>query len=319
VVAYRSFRNGDPPQLLQLWHACGLGRGAAEGFTCDAFDLLVFSPQYFDPQGLIVAVDDQRQIIGFVHAGFGCDLSGGDIDLTAGVICMVMVHPQHRRQGIGCELIRRAEEYLRSRGTTEIQAGSAEPRDPFYLVLYGGAEPAGFLESDSLARPFLTALGYQPARERWIFHKDLTDPNEAVDFKVVMNRRQMQLALTDEPPLLSPWWVTRYGRLDSIRFVEVPRTGGAPVAEVTIFGLDLYAEKWQERPAALTGLFVAPELRGKGYAKTMLLDVFRRLREESITIAEIHCEGGDEPAVKLLKGVGCRQIDTGIIYRKPAV
>ena len=315
MFAYRSFRNGDPPHLLKLWHACGLGRGAAHGFTCDALDLLVFSPQYFDPHGLIVATDN-GQIIGFVHAGFGCDPSGGDIDTSAGVICVVMVHPAYRRRGIGRELIQRAEVYLRGRGTTEIQAGCAEPRDPFYLVLYGGSEPAGFLQSDPLAAPFITALGYQPVRERWVFQKDLSDRNEAVDFKVVMNRRHLQLALTDDPPMLSPWWVTRYGRLDSIRFVEVPRTAGAPVAEVTIYGLDLYADKWQERPAGMTRLFVSPELRGKGYAKTMLLDVFRRLREESITSAEIHCEGGDIPAVKLLKGVGCQQIDTGIIYRK---
>ena len=167
VISYRHFRNGDPPQLLQLWHSCGLGRGAAFGITCDALDLLVFSVQYFDPRGLFVALDGER-VVGFAHAGFGSNDTGSDISPQLGVICAVMVHPDYRRQGIGRQLIANAEEYLRAAGTIQPQAGSTPARDPFYRLLYGGVEAAGFLESDPLAAPFFTALGYAPHERRFV-------------------------------------------------------------------------------------------------------------------------------------------------------
>src|SRR5690606_11483482 len=124
--------NSDPPHLRRIWHTSELGRGAAIGFDADIFESVVFSQPYFDPKGLIVAEDAGRPI-GFLHAGFGADATQSTIDPTTGTICMVMVDPAYRRQGIGRELVGRGEEYVRAAGTTVIQAGPAAPRDPFYF------------------------------------------------------------------------------------------------------------------------------------------------------------------------------------------
>ena len=120
MIEYRPFRNSDPPQLVRLWHESGLGRGAAHGFNYEAFDRLLFGQHYFDRAGLIVACDGTL-IVGFVHAGFRGDASGGWIDRTEGAICVVVVHPTFRRHGIGRELLARGEAYLRQLGATSIQ------------------------------------------------------------------------------------------------------------------------------------------------------------------------------------------------------
>lgn len=315
LIQYRHFRNADPPQLLRLWHEAGLGRGAAFGITCDALDLLVFSTQHFDPRGLIVALDDNR-LVGFVHAGFGSNDTGSGVSPQAGVISVVMVHPTYRRRGIGRELVKRAEDYLQAAGTWNIQAGQSPSRDPFYTFLYGGSESPGFLESDPLAAPFFTALGYEP-REKWlVYHRELVGRTDVIDNRVIVNRRTLQLQMTEKLRTLAPWWVTRLGQLDSIRFQEVPKRGGTPVAEVTCFALETYGHTWRCRAAGLLDLFVPPDQRRKSYGKTLLIDVCRRLREEQIDLVAMQVSETNVAGNRLLVTCGFEIVDTGIVYGK---
>ena len=99
-MQYRSYHNTDPPKLHQLWHSCALGRNAAEGFSCDVFELFSCSLPYFDRNGLILAVDGQR-VAGFVHAGFAPTADESGLDQRQGIISALMVHPDYRRQKIG--------------------------------------------------------------------------------------------------------------------------------------------------------------------------------------------------------------------------
>lgn len=318
VIAYRHFRNGDPPQLLNLWHSCGLGRGAAFGITCDALDLLVFSVQYFDPRGLFVALDGKR-VVGFVHAGFGSNDTGSGISPQSGVICAIMVHPDYRRQGIGRRLVELAEEYLRGAGTVQAQAGPTPSRDPFYQLLYGGVEAAGFLESDPLAAPFFQALGYEPRERRFVFHRELKTTSDPIDLRVIGNRRALQLQITDQARTLAHWWVTRLGQLETVRFQEAPRRPGAVVAEVTCVGLETYTHTWRMRAAGLFECFVPVELRRKGFAKTLLLDVCKRLRDEQVDLVEMQASETNPAGVGLLKSAGFKLVDTGIAYGKTLI
>jgi ribosomal protein S18 acetylase RimI-like enzyme len=317
VIEYRRFHNSDPPRLVSLWHDARLGRGAAAGFSTDAFEQLNFSQSYFDREGLIVAVDAERnRPAGFVHAGFGPNQDESRLATDIGVVCVVVVRPEYRRQGIGTELVRRAEAYLRDRGATTILAGAAAPFDPFYVGLYGGSQPSGFLASDPDADPFLRALDYEPAERFAVLQKDLQSGRDPMSFKVVTIRRKMQLGLLPGPDDPTWWWMTRYGRLDSLRFVLVPKTGGEPTAGVTIVGLDLYLPRWQERVIGLTNLTVPEEERRKGFGQVLLLEVARRLREELVNKLEAHVSETNPVAMRVFESTGFQQVDTGVVYRK---
>jgi len=315
VIDYRCFRNPDLPHLVRLWHQCELGRGAASGFSTDTFDLLNMAQSYFDPRGLIVAWDGQEPV-GFVHAGFGCNEDESELAFDKGVIAAVLVDPAYRRQGIGRELIRRAEDYLTVAGATTIHAGSAPPRDSFYFALYGGAEPAGFLESDSDSAPFLESLGYKPCERIAVYQRTLADQTEPVNYRLALVRRKTELAVVDLPSHPSWWWMTRLGRLDTLQFQLVLKGTKHPVAEVTAIGLDLYAEKWQERGVGLTNLIVQESERQQGYGQALVVEVMRRIRQELVTLVEAHVAESNPPAMRMFESTGFTRVDTGVVYRR---
>ncbi|MBI5759152.1 MAG: GNAT family N-acetyltransferase, partial [Planctomycetales bacterium] len=317
LIEYRTFRNNDPPKILGLWHQAGFGSGAAQGFSCDAFDLLVFAQPYFDKRGLIVAEVD-GEAVGFVHAGFGSNVEGSQLDRGRGVISAIVVHPAHRRKGIARELVTRAESYLREQGVTEFQAGEASSLTPFYLGLYGSSDCVGFLESDHTAAPFFKSLGYQ-AGERWLlFRRDISVRADPFDARLVNIRRNMQITIRDRPSNASWWWMTRQGRLDALWFELLPKTGGNPVASMGCWGMELHNISRGQRTVGLYGLTVLESERRKGYAKALLLDVIRRLREERVTHVEIQFQESNEPALGLSRWLGFQQVDAGVVYRKSA-
>ena len=315
MVEYRSFRNGDPPQLVKLWHQCQLGRGAAKGFTPDGFEFVNFSQPYFDRDGLILAIDGDR-CVGMVHAGFGPDETKSRLSYDQGIICAVMVHPQYRRQGIGRELLQRAEAYLTEKGAQQIQAGQSRGLDPFYFGLYGGARPSGFLVTDYAADPFLKNTGYQPSERIGVYQRDIQQTSDPVHFKLISIRRSTELTITDQPLQPTWWWFARFGRVDSLRFNLTPKRGGVPIASVTVVGLDAYVATWNARCIGLVDIDVREEERGKGYARALLVEVARHMRQELVTLAEIHCPESNEYATRAITGAGFARVDTGIVYRK---
>lgn len=315
MIEYRPFRNDDPPALVRLWNTAGLGRGAAQRITPDAFDLINFSQSYFDRNGLIVAVSGGRPIA-FVHAGFAFESDHSRLSERHGVICAVVVDPAFRLQGVGRELVRRAESYLRDKGAQSISAGPAPGSDPFYVGLYGGIQPAGFLESDSAAAPFFQAIGYAPGGRHLVFHRTIPGPSDPVNFRLIGIRRKFEALGTLQGAPRTWAWTSRFGRLETIDFLLLPKgkAAGLPVAQATLIGLDLYLHSWQQRAVGLIDICVPEKERRKGYAQALLLDISRKLRDEMITCIEVHASENAEPKRRLLESCGFQQVDAGVEY-----
>ena len=314
MIEYRPFRNSDPPQLVRLWHESGLGRGAARGFSYEALDRLLLGQHYFDPAGFLVACD-AGQVVGFVHTGFRSDSSGAWIEHEGGAIHVIVVHPSHRRTGIGRELLSRAEAYLRQLGVNSIQVGASPPCDAFYHGLYGGASVSGLLESNTDAAPFLARLGFQPAQKFIVLQRSLKQ-GDPISFRLSLIRRKMEafvFALPEQPTF---WWFSRTGRLENVQFRLVPKTGGDAVATVTVSGMDLYVESWGERAIGLSELVVNDVSRRQGHAQALLIEVIRRMRQEQVTLAEAHIAEENTAALATFKSVGFQPIDCGVVYRK---
>jgi len=315
LIEYRPFHNTDPPQIVDLWNFGKLGPGAALEFPNDALDMLVLAEPYFDRNGLIVACDG-AEVVGFVHAGFGANAAGTGISTESGVICAVVVRLDYRRRGIGRELVRRAESYLRDRGAVEIYAGESGRRNPYYLGLYGGAESAGMLESDVNAAPFFTTLGYQPAERFVLMRRDISEKKDCFDPRMLAVKRSVKFGVMDHPADADWWWMTRQGRFGSLTFVLVPNAGGPAPAEVTFWEMELHAATRGERTAGIADLKVAEEVRRKGYAKSLLTEVIRRLREELVTRVEVTIREDNTAALALFRALQFEQFDTGVVYRK---
>ena len=289
------------------------------GFGYESLDVVNFAQPYFDRHGLIIAFENSN-VVGFVHAGFGCNADETELSHNDGVICAIMVHPDCRRQGIGRELVNRAERYLHESGATTIHAGPAAPRDPFYFGLYGGSQPAGFLQSDVHAAVFWKSLGYVPFECHRIYQRDLNQTRDPVSLRLSNIRRKTELAIVDRWEAPSWWWTTRFGRLDSLRFQLIRKGGDVedPFASLTILGLDLYLPKWEKRAVGLSGLFVPEQHRRQGYGQTLVLEVCRRLRQELITCLEAHAPETNPACSAAYESAGFVQVDVGVVYRRPA-
>src|SRR5262249_34017789 len=110
VIQYRTFRNPDPPAMVEIWNQSFINRGAFRLQNSALLEICVFSKPYFDPAGLMIA-EDKGKLVGFAHAGFGPNAPETDIVTDFGIICAIAVLPSHRGQGIGTELLRRCEDY----------------------------------------------------------------------------------------------------------------------------------------------------------------------------------------------------------------
>src|SRR5205085_1341627 len=142
----------------------------------------VFAKPYFDPEGLILAVEDKARV-GFVHAGFGPNQKETALSYASGVICLLGVRPSHRDKGIGSELLDRGVAYLRGKGARTIYAGQLRPLTPFYLGLYGGSDLPGFLASDEAAAPFLEYAGYRASATCLVLQRRLDQALNVVDVR----------------------------------------------------------------------------------------------------------------------------------------
>src|SRR5438094_3860138 len=117
VTQFRSFRNTDPPGLVEVWNDALTGRGAVRLRNSSPLERCTLSKLHFDPEGLILAIDEGAdRCVGFVHAGFGTNAAGEALDHQSGVTCVLAVHTTHRRRGIASASLRLSEEYLRGRG-----------------------------------------------------------------------------------------------------------------------------------------------------------------------------------------------------------
>lgn len=314
-MEYRPFKNSDPPRIVELWNSIGTGRGVASGITSDAFEHVNFSQLYFERQGLIVACADSR-IVGFILTGFGCNAEKSALDRQIGVICGIAVATDYRGQGIGRELLRRGEEHLRSAGATRLLAGAAPPNDPFFVGLYGGIEPAGFLDSDPEITAFFRSQGYTPHERHCIFQRDITAVADPVNVQLLTIRRKTQLAVYQGPLRKPWWWHARFGKLDSVRFVLVSKDGNQPYASATVVGLDFYLPKWEQRAVGLIDLEVAADYRRLGYGQALIAEVCRRLRQEMITLVEAHANAKDEMKRAMYEAAGLSEVDAGTVLIK---
>jgi ribosomal protein S18 acetylase RimI-like enzyme len=315
VVQYRRFRNTDPPRLVEVWNEAFTGRGAVRLRTSSPLERHVFSKPYFDPEGLIVA-EEEGVCAGFAHAGFGPNEGGSALSTAAGVTCLVGVRTRYRRRGIGSELLRRCEGYLRGRGAVKLFAGPQDPLGPFYLGLYGGSDLPGFLDSDPLAAPFLARHGYRRGRRVLVFQKKLSQALKILDPRFLAHRQRFEVR-EDPRVRLGTWWrECVFGMIEPLEFYLYDRPSGARAARALIWEMEGFSCLWNQPAIGMGGIEVRPEFRRQGAAKFLVMQILRRIQEQFYELAEAQAHEHDAASVKLLRSLGFTQVDVGQLYER---
>ncbi|MFL5338561.1 MAG: GNAT family N-acetyltransferase [Gemmataceae bacterium] len=316
MIQYRRFRNTDPPALAELWNDAFQGRGAFPVRSANLFEHGIFAKPYFDPNGLLLAEEDGR-VVGFVHAGFGPNAAETDISTDTGVICAIAVRPSHRRRRIGTELLRRAEDYLRQYGATQLVAGGMRPINPFYFGLYGGADSPGFLASDASAAPFFEYRGYTAENTCLVLELQLEQYSPPVDSRFLNLRRKYDVQLVPQPELNSWWQDCVLGQIEPVEFRLADKLSGIAAARVLAWEMSSLRQP-SPPTAGVLDVAVKPEVRRQGLGRFLLGQMFRYISEQYFRLVEAQVPEVNHGAVDLFRGLGFEQVDVGRTYRKPA-
>jgi ribosomal protein S18 acetylase RimI-like enzyme len=315
LIHYRSFRNTDPPALVEIWNQSFTGRGAVPLRHSNPLERHVFAKPYFDPKGLIIA-EDNGLPVGFGHAGFGPNADEAALAHDVGIVCLIGVRASHRRQGIGSELLRRCEAYLQEAGAQTVFAGQMRPLTPFYLGLYGGSESSGILASDPAGDPFLKHHGYQVHDTSLVFQRSLERPANIVDGRFAALRRRYEMRILARVSIASWWQDCVLGLLEPVEFRLEDKLTNRPVAQALAWEMEGFSCRWNQPSVGINDLVVEEPLRRQGLAKFLLAQVMRYLQDQFFGLVEIQTMENNAPAVSLIRSVGFTQVDVGRAYRK---
>ncbi len=315
AIQYRRFRNPDPPALVQVWNEAMSSRGAAFLQGTTPLEYYVFAKGYFDYNGLIVA-EERGKIVGFVLAGFGPEETANfRVSNASGVISAVVVRPKYRRQGIGTELVRLAEAYLRGKGAKNIFFGGLRPLNPFLLGIYGGSELPGVLRSDTDAEPFLTANRYEPWDTTVVLNRTLDTPLNVTDPRFPSIRKRFEVRILPRP--VSPRWYDEcvLAPLEVLQFPLQETTMKMTVAQANVWDMDLFGWRWHQPAAGIIDVEVHQNCRKQGLGKYLLVQIIRYLQDQFFALAEVQTMQQNTSALNLYQGLGFQKVDEGRIFR----
>jgi ribosomal protein S18 acetylase RimI-like enzyme len=315
LPSFRAFLNTDPPLIVDVWRRQKRFRGLADRISGSALEELVFSKPYFDPAGLILAVEGS-QALGFVHAGFGPNTTRQDLDQKTGVISALRVPEVEADATIASKLLERALAYLHSHGAVQCFAGSVFPFAPYYLGLYGGSRVPGVLDDDASARQSLLAAGFEQQDEILIFQRHLTGYRAIVDRQQMSVRRQYQLSSNTDPESTNWWDACTLGSTLRTRFTLHDRKTNANVAEVTYWDMQPLASCWGVAAMGLYDLQVSAEARRCGLGTFLVCESLRALSQQGVSLVEAQIRKSDAIGCNLFQKLGFERVGSGHIFHR---
>lgn len=334
LLTIRPFRNSDSPAVLKIW--AGRARLSPEHFRPLSMALLeqhVLGRPYFDRRGLLLAFDDGNPV-GFAHAAFGPNRDHTDIDRSTGVVCMLMTLPEYENRCVaGNELLKASEKYLAEHGAKLVYGGAVRPAAPFYMGLYGGSEPIGVFESDTLAVELFRGAGYEAIHKTLLFRASLDNYVIPITAKTVPWRRKLTLSRTDLPKPEHWWeacmmcnftWLKIQGRLP-----HDPKPVGSVVIRITdsiempdfrslrAFPSDAPTPSYpRSLVAGLMNIEIREDCRNKGLATYLMGEMIREAQKEFVSTFEAQADEDNAPLVALLKSLRWKIAERGTVFRK---
>jgi GNAT superfamily N-acetyltransferase len=315
-IRYRTFRNADPPHLVDVWRSQPPERALMQPLSLNLLDQQVLAKQYFDPEGVVLAFDGDLPV-GFAHAAFGPTDDGRRIDASLGVTHLVMVRPHYQRKGIGRELLGRCEDYLRRRGAGVLYGGGIGHLNGFYLGLYGGSELPGVLDSSGSAQELFKQAGYGEIDRTIVLQRETASFRPPIDRRLMTLRRNATVRVEYDPPSPTWWHASTYGAFSLMRFtVDLKQPAVAEAATVTFWLMDGFSASWGVQTTGLVELNVRPEVQRQGLATFIIGEALQQLRTTGIALVEAQTMIHNTAALGLYRKLGFTVVDQAAVFRK---
>jgi ribosomal protein S18 acetylase RimI-like enzyme len=315
VIHFRTFRNADPPGLLRIWNEAFSGRAVVPLRNTSLLEYFLLAKPYFDPAGLLVAEEDDT-LVGCGLAGFASAPDGRSLDFSIGILCLLGVLPSHRRRGVGTELLRRCEAYLRGSGAQTLLAGPMVPNNPFTFGIYGGSQSPGFLASDNAAGPFLERRGYRETDSVLVLQRHLDRPFNVIDGRFPALRKRFEVRQLPRRGAASWYQEGVRGPLETEAFRLEEKGTGQTAGLAVVWEMEPYCQRWNEHPVGILSVHIEERFRRQGLARLLLGNVLRYYHDQYFTLVEVQAGQADARAQGLFRGLGFQQIDTGRLYRR---
>lgn len=315
MIEYRCFRNDDPPRLADAWRTAELGPCGFQPMTSAWLESCVFSKPYFDRNGLMVAIDEDR-VVGFAHAAFGPNTEHTALDHRVGTTMLVVVVPHERHDAIADGLLTRCEAYLRGRGAETVLGGGTPECGGFYLGLYGGSDLPGILDSSSAMQAVFRRAGYLESERICVMRRPLAGFRPPMSRQQMALRRATTLRVIDEPARRN-WWEAATTTGVAMRRYELRDEAEALLGVGTFWDMHPLATAWGVHATGLMRVDVDGERRRQGYAKYLLAEALHDLAQEGVALAETHVSEAHEAAIKLFFKLGFEAVGHGTVFRRP--
>ncbi|HIE50658.1 MAG TPA: GNAT family N-acetyltransferase [Armatimonadetes bacterium] len=317
-VELKPFAAEEVPRLIDLWNEVVYTDGSEERYGCmtpERFKNRVLDNPNFAPEGAILAYS-QGRLVGFCLVATRREPSPViDIATLPGYLSALLVHPQHRRRGIGSALLQAGIGYLRRQGKRQIRTGYRNP-----IPLFVGIEV-----EDTAALSFFRAQGFEEEIE-WRMRLSLA--GFAKDREMEELRRRLGAEGVEVHPLqeqevedllallqahFAGWYEPMYndahrGTLE-LSNLFVARRGEALVGFVRV--------GWSGDTGGVWGIGVAPEKRNKGVGTWLLFAALNRLKRAGVETVNLSTGATNFAAQRIYGKAGFQKVGAFAIFRKP--
>lgn len=158
----RSYQVKDLQPVVDLWNR-SLKRDA---ITITDFQLKVLNDENFSKEGALIAEADEK-VVGFLLALYRkVPITGVGLQEDTGWITIFFVDADYRKKGIATAMLKKAEEYLKSKGRKRVVVSTYVPN---YFI------PGVDVDAYSEAYNLLRKIGYETIMEQFGMSVDLLD------------------------------------------------------------------------------------------------------------------------------------------------
>lgn len=315
MTQFRTFLNTDPPEIVRIWHSQPERSRFANTFSHDLFETMVLSKPYFEPEGLLVAEEDGR-MQGFVHAGFAPTADWSDLELSDGVISLLLLDPQSDFE-VGLRLLELAEAYLVSRGCRRVHVGSRFPEGPFYLGLFGGSQIPGVLPRQQVRlAELLNAAHYEAVEPIHVMQRSMQDFRTVIDRQQTQVRRKYQIEEVIDPKPFAWWETCTLGETDRTRYVLRKRMSDIQVGRVVFWDIHPLSRDWGLRTMGLYDLRIEASERQSGLGTFLVGESLKHMQSIGVQLVEAQVRDTNTAAKKLFDKFGFLDVCHGMLYVK---